>query len=483
MRANFPSDGRAYASVTGHAGGRPSRPAGRGVEARRQGSGALPRDRPARAVSLPVAIFACSLFIPIIFSIGNLVLNPFRVVLIVTILPCLFKWVSGGAGRWRLADFTLLFYCAWCVISLCVVRGIGQGLQSAGILFVETMGPYLLARCYIRSPDDYRGVTLFLFLIVLLLLPFAFIEGVTGRNILLDLTRSVFTTHPNVYETRWGLRRAHSVVEHPILFGVICGSMFGPVFFALGHARPMIERFGKAAVIVAATFLAMSSGPLSALFAQIMMIVWDKALMRFKARWILLSACLGAGYMLVALVSNQGVFEFFISHFSFSPENAYYRVLIWNFGTGSVMNHPFFGTTMADWDRPAWMPPSIDMFWLFHAIIYGIPAAAAMLATFLAIYVSVALTKIDDEKLAGYRMGFLASLTGFFLVGWTVHFWTVTYALFMFSLGSGAWLLDVGKKEKTEAKTVRRPTRAGRPPASRAGLESRRPLAGPGGRE
>jgi hypothetical protein len=31
----------------------------------------------------------------------------------------------------------------------------------------------------------------------------------------------------------------------------------------------------------------------------------------------------------------------FITHFSFSPENAYYPVLIWNFGTGSVMSHPF----------------------------------------------------------------------------------------------------------------------------------------------
>jgi len=483
MRAILTNDGRLRGPVKTRAP-RPSQLAGRNADAPIRASGSLAEGHPARGTrSLSITLFLLSLFLPLTFNAGSLALSPFRLVLLATILPCLYKWASGGAGRLRLADFTLLLYCLWCFISLCAVHGLGQGLQSGGIQFIETMGPYLLARCYIRSADDYYRVTLLLFRVILLLMPFAFFEALTGKNILLDLVRTVFTTHPNLHDTRWGLRRVQSVVEHPILFGVICGAMLGPVYCVLGYAKTASERYAKAAVIATTTFLSMSSGPQSGLFAQIVVIAWDRVLVRINARWKLFWASLCTGYVFVATMSNQSVFEFFITHFSFSPENAYYRVLIWNFGTGSVMNHPLFGTTMIGWDRPDWMPPSIDMFWLYQAIIYGIPAAAAMLVTFLAVFAAVATRKIDDAKLASYRLGFLASLTGFFLVGWTVHFWNATYVLFIFSLGAGVWLLDAKGEEKPDEPMKRRPARSIRMRASSAGFESGRPSARSGGRE
>nr|WP_298097776.1 O-antigen ligase domain-containing protein [uncultured Shinella sp.] len=485
MRAILSSDDGLQALGKANAAGGRSRPVSRRAGSRSRASRAPAGDQAAQGTqSLPVTLFILSLFLPFIFSLGSLALSPFRLVLIATVLPCLYKWASGGAGRLRFVDFTLLFYCFWCFVSLCAVHGISQGLQSGGIQFIETMGPYLLARCYIRSAEDYYRVVRLFFRVILFLMPFAFLEALTGENILLNLMRHVFTTHPNLHDTRWGLRRVQSIVEHPILFGVICGAMLGPVFCVLGYAKTASERYAKAAVVATTTFLSMSSGPLSGLFAQIVLIAWDKVLVRIKARWKLLWAGLGAGYVFVATMSNQSVFEFFITHFSFSPENAYYRVLIWNFGTGSVMNHPLFGTTMMGWDRPDWMPPSIDMFWLYQAIIYGIPAAAAMTVTFLAIFTAVAIRKIDDAKLAAYRMGFLASLTGFFLVGWTVHFWNATYVIFMFSLGSGVWLLDAkGREDKEEKATEGRPSRSVGAPPSRTGLKLGGPAARAGGRE
>jgi hypothetical protein len=476
MRAILSSDDRLRAGRQGLPGRRGS--------GRARAPAVLAGEAPVRGTrSLSATLFVVALFLPLIFSVGSLALSPFRLVLLATILPCLYTWASGGAGRLRLADFLLLFYCFWCFVSLCAVHGLGQGLQSGGIQFVETMGPYLLARCTIRTADDYHRVILLLFRIILLLMPFAFIEALTGRNILLDLTRSVLPTHPTLHDTRWGLRRVQSVVEHPILFGVICGAMFGPVFCTLGYAKTAAQRYARAAVIAATTFLSMSSGPLSGLFAQMVVIAWEKVLVRVKARWKLFWASLGAGYVVVATMSNQSVFEFFITHFSFSPENAYYRVLIWNFGTGSVMNHPLFGTTMTGWDRPDWMPPSIDMFWLYQAIIYGIPAAAAMLATFLTVFTTVAMRTIGDAKLNAYRLGFLASLTSFFLVGWTVHFWNATYVLFIFSLGSGVWLLDAEGQEKPDEPTVRRPARGTGLHPLGAGLGNGRPSTRSGGRE
>jgi O-antigen ligase len=244
-------------------------------------------------------------------------------------------------------------------------------------------------------------------------------------------------------------------MEHAILFGVITACLLGPAYFVLGYGKSFVGKVVRAGTVFAIAFLSMSSGPISGLFAQVMIIAWDRGLARIKARWTLFAAGLACAYTTVALLSNQTVFQFFITHFSFSSENAYYRVLIWEFGTGSVANHPWFGTTMAGWDRPEWMPPSIDMFWLFHAILYGLPAATAIFATFAILFGTVAWRKVDDEKLASYRMGYLASLTSFFLVGWTVHFWNATYVMFIFVVGAGVWLLDVQNEGKAPAEQGR----------------------------
>ena len=59
-------------------------------------------------------------------------------------------------------------------------------------MFIETVGPYLLARCYIRDADDFYNVIQLLFRIVLLLLPFAIVEFVTGQDIWRDLFAAIW---------------------------------------------------------------------------------------------------------------------------------------------------------------------------------------------------------------------------------------------------------------------------------------------------
>src|SRR5690606_35923137 len=49
------------------------------------------------------------------------------------------------------------------------------------------------------------------------------------------------------------------------------------------------------------------------------------------------------------------------------------------------------------------------------------------------------LSKRDEA----YRLGYLITMAGFFLVGWTVHFWNATYVLFLFLVASGAWIREV----------------------------------------
>lgn len=451
--------------------------AGKTIQPRAPLVDSAPKEEPAsrsRWPALPVSLFIVSIFIPWIIAIGGIVMSPYRFVLIVFVMPCLFKLLTGRAGEIRLADFGLLFFCFWATISLVVRTGFGAGLQSGGILFVETMGAYLLARCYVRTSTDYYNVILLLFRCILLLAPFVLFEALTGQNVLLSLNHAFMTTHPDVHDTRWGLKRVQSVLEHPILFGVVVGSVFAPAYLVLGHGQSFRRRLFPAGVVGGTAFLSLSSGPITALFVQLSLVVWNGVLWRMKQRWRLLGALALLGYTVIALVSNQSVFEFAMTYFAFSPENAYYRVLIWEFGSASALNHPWFGTGMADWERPAWLPPSIDMFWLYNAIVYGIPPALAILSSFMFTVAQVCLKPLDDVKLLGCRLGYVASMAGLFAVGWTVHFWNVTYIHFLFLFGSGIWLLDAPNGTKKAGGNARR-----RPSGVRKRAPARRKQAGP----
>ena len=117
-------------------------------------------------------------------------------------------------------------------------------------------------------------------------------------------------------------------------------------------------------------------------------------------------------------------------------------MLIWHYGSASVLNHPLFGVGLNEWERPEWMPPSIN-FWLFlFQSATACRRSFLPLLAFLLIFLAVGFKKGLDDKITAYRMGFLITMTAFFLVSWTVHFWDAAYVIFLFLMGSGVWILD-----------------------------------------
>ena len=151
----------------------------------------------------------------------------------------------------------------------------------------------------------------------------------------------------------------------------------------------------------------------------------------------------------IELVANRSLLDIVVTHFLFDPGSYWFRKVIWTYGTASALNHPLFGTGLGDWERPPWMSPSIDNFWLLQAVHNGLPAAFLILLAFGSIFLAVGLKKGLDDKLDNYRTGFLIAMTGFFQVGWTVAFWDAAYVLFVFLMGSGVWILDVETKKKS----------------------------------
>jgi hypothetical protein len=187
--------------------------------------------------------------------------------------------------------------------------------------------------------------------------------------------------------------------------------------------------------------LSWSSGPLLSIAVQIALLSWNFIFRGVAARWRILWIIAISVYFALDIASNQPVPQL-LTRFAFDPWTAYYRLLIWEYGWISISLHPLFGTGFGEWVRAAWMPPSIDMFWIVPAIRHGLPALILFTTAVAWLVFSIGLHRTQDTERDGYKTAYLISIASFVLAGCTVHFWNSTYVLFLFLLGSGAWMTD-----------------------------------------
>ncbi|MCS3742972.1 O-antigen ligase [Rhizobium sp. BK661] len=398
----------------------------------------------------PVKVFLVGLLIPWVLPIGPLNLSVYRIILLIALVPCIIKWSQGKAGKKRVADFGLMAFCLWAAISFVVVQGIDKSIEPSGSLFMETIGSYYLARVCIRNADDFRNMVVFVAKLIIGLLPFTVYEWVTGTNLLLLAFGTVFRTEAITWMApRMGFSRVQGPFNHSILFGTFCGSMLALTCLTTNGKVSGISRAVLTGLVGFSAFLSMSSAPLAGVVVQIALMLWNKVLGGFTARWKLLWAVAFVGYLIVELGSNQTPAQFYISHFTFDQQTGWYRLWIWEYGSASVANHPIFGIGLGDWARPLWMPgDSVDNFWLLMAMRHGLPGFLFMVLSLLSIWLSVARkTDIDpDNDLC--RTSYLICMVAFVFVGSTVHFWVAAYAWFFFLVGSGVWILDCHRQRQ-----------------------------------
>ncbi len=419
-----------------------------------------------RRPAAPVCILLVALVIPWAVSFGPLSVSAPRLILLLMTPMCVFTLLSGKVGALRAVDVLLVLHCLWCVVAIGAVHGVGEAIESGGMLTIETLGAYLVARCYIRSSEDFRAAARLLFLILAAILPFAVVELLTGRKVLLDLFGAVLPTIEATYtEPRMGLTRVQGPFEHPILFGVFSASAVSLTYLVLGRSAGALRRWTMTGTVMFTALLSLSSGPLLTVMMQVALLFWNGLLKRVPARWGILWALGIVGYVALEIGSSQSVAQV-LTRFAFDPWTAFYRLLIFEYGWASVMAHPLFGTGFNDWLHPAWMTSSIDMFWLVPAVRHGLPAAILFLLAFFAATVGLGFKKCTDERVSDCRTAYLITLAGLFIAGCTVHFWMATYLLFLFIIGSGMWMLD--GDPATPDKPAEPPTNRGRHVAGRA---------------
>ncbi len=393
-------------------------------------------------------LFIGSMLIPVFIHLGPFRLSVYRVTLILLLLPMLIRWAGLLSRKARATDAFVLLFALWGMFSLLVADGL-VSLEAGGIFVIETLGSYLAARCYIRTRDNFEAVMRVLFWMVAVLLPFAVFENLTDRPVILEALGRFVSVPANIgHDPRWGLDRAQTVFEHPILFGVFCSSVFAPSVYIFARKRRGFLRFWRSGIVLLTTATSLSAGALMALVGQGGLIAWDVATRRVRYRWTILAVLAAVAYVVVDLLSNRTPIQVFISYFTFNPFTGYIRLHTWDHGTAAVLNNPIFGIGLTgDWERPHWLTSSVDNFFLLISMRHGLPATVFLFWAIASVLYSIGRITIKNENINACRFSVLVVLGGWIMAGVTVHFWNATFCLFMFYLGAGLWLTDAETDE------------------------------------
>ena len=393
------------------------------------------------AVALLIAAFLC----PTEFSVflGDLRLPPHRIALLI-ITPFALMRLARQRGL-KFCDFDAWFalFNVWTVGVFVQHLGQYDGLVYGGSLALESFGAYLVARVYIRTPQDFDAAIAVLLTAIAIAALIALPETLFGQTFTHDLLKSVTGyAHPTAVETRLHLTRAYGTFDHPIHYGTFCAGMLAFVWFA---SRNREQARNRVALLVGATFLGLSSGPILCLILQAAMLVWEKMTRGVASRTTMTLATLAGLYLCASMVMSRSPINLIATGLTLDSWTGFYRLQIWEHGLENVYASPWIGIGLEEWQRPWWMISStIDALWLVIAIREGVPAVALLALGVAAMTRAVVRKGLrgPDRAVRRIARGWIMSLIALALVACTVHFWNVLYAYFFFFVGLAGWMAD-----------------------------------------
>lgn len=394
---------------------------------------------------LPVALLIVAFLCPTELSLyaGDLRLPPHRLALLILTPIAIFKLFAQSRLKFRGFDAAFLAFALWTIAVFVMHQGQSEGFVYGGSLALESLGGYLVARVWIRSPQDFdaalRGMAIAICVAATIALP----ETLFGKTFMHDALKALTGyAHPTAIETRLGLTRAYGTFDHPIHYGTFCAALLAMFWFA---AKSRHERRSRAVLLCSATFLGLSSAPLLCLALQAAMIAWEKTTRGAPSRTSLTLAAMAALYFGASLVMTRSPINFIATGLTLDSWTGYYRLQIWEHGLENVFANPWIGIGLSDWTRPWWMVSStVDAFWLVVAMRQGVPAVALLVLGIALIGRAVVTRGVLQPNIAVRRIarGWLMSLVALSLIACTVHFWNVLFAFFFFFLGLAGWMAD-----------------------------------------
>ncbi len=398
--------------------------------------------------------FLIAIFIPNEFdlNLAGLQISFYRMVLLISLPIAFVTYFRNEIRNFAFADLWVFLFSFWAALSHVVSAGLDGGAASAGILVVETLGPYLLARLCIRSLDDFQTFASILAKSILVLFFVAGAESILVSYFVHETAASFVGMPFHVApETRTGgLGRAEGPFDHPILYGAYCASAFGIIWYSYGGFKKLVY----AMLCLGAAYWSQSSAPLLAIGVQIAFIAYERVTRPFSHRVLFITV--GIILLLCALqaISDRPIVEIAISKLTLDPQTAWFRLSIWDYASATIEKYPILGIayqySLYEATLPSWMnlglnsrfSSSVDSFVLLNALLYGMPAAIFLcLGAISAIYhVASARRETQMPRVHAAAMGWSASFFALCFVSITVHYWANMHAFFFFLLGCGAWL-------------------------------------------
>jgi hypothetical protein len=407
-------------------------------------------------IRLLALLFVFSIFIPVEFHYlaGTLRIEAYRIVLGLALIYA-FLNIKSLLEQADLIDILLFLFVLLASASLIYNHGLKDGIESAGILIIEVLGAFYLARFYITTPKRYYQINLLFVTILALLLVFSLYEAFAKHRILHEWAKSI-TGHDSLdyrlythYYIRMGIMRTTNLFAHPILYGTI-GAIFFPFIVLLTLYKFKWSYLLRSIALLVGMVSTLSSAPLLAVAFQGMTAMLSKFWHGGKRFWFAAAFLMTSGFILISAISNRGFFAILVSHLTFNPVTGYYRMLQWQYTQDDILDHPLFGIGLHDWTRPDWMNNSIDSFWLLVTLQHGLIAGFILL--FVCLYaVFHVLNNLHKHHPATRWMveSWILAFMSLILIGFTVDYFGKLQPLFFFVLGSIAWARHYSQLNRT----------------------------------
>ncbi len=449
---------------------------GRGIvgarPAARAQQSAVPATVPVGAGRLPMLakVVVLAMLLPAYFSIGSLSMNPSKLLFLGIVPVLLVKLLRGNFGRLLPVDGLIFGYAAWMTLAMLANHTPRVAIEYTGSSTVTFLGGYLTTRATIRSKADFIALIRFLALVVILTLPFATYEVITSRTTIPRWLAEIpgFRSHGDInHDPRLGLWRAQVVFPHPIHYGIFCSLAFSLTFVGLTNVMGRFKRLLASGLIGLCCFFSVSSGPVLALAVQIGLISWSYFTRWMKSPWKVFWILLLVMYVVIEIGSNRPGIYAVVERLTFNSRTAFSRRVLFEHGVDQILRDPILGVGYNSWPLPPWMTGSVDNFWLFLAVRFGLPTFLFFFGAFVWAMIAVGWRDFRaDPDLNLLRRAWIFTMTSTILVLATAAIWGEIYSMVLFMLGSGIWML------KTEVRVRADPTDDAPPqtPRQRAAL-------------
>ena len=370
-------------------------------------------NRDQRCVSHWIAVLLLSLIVPTQYSIEvfELRLSPYRIVLILSSIQVLDRYFRRT--KKSIADLWVFVASFLMLGSMLFNHGL-SALPFGSSLMLETLIPYLIGRVFLNSVEALNKFISVYFISLSIIFVPVMIEFISGANLLMG-------TNSTQHEMRFSFYRSFGPFDHPILFGIYAAA-------GVGLIHVLLEKFlTKYVISISCALCSLSSAAYLMVVIQLFFL-WSKKIATYKIKtYAILFVII---YIAIDLYSQRSPLAVLATYLSLDKETAYFRLLINENAIENVKQNPFLGIGLSDWNRPSWMPYSIDNFYLVLAVKHGVFATLSVLIVMLLALKST--YAISDEKIGvAFRMLLISMAIALF----TVHIWNSVYVFFWIILG------------------------------------------------